>query len=112
MTNHIAEIDVQNAARLTEAGEVLLLDVREDDEWAAGRAPGAVHLAMGAVQPAAVPGDRPVLAICRSGHRSGQAATALTAAGLDVRNVSGGMQAWAAAGLPIIAAGGLPGRVV
>ena len=111
MTSPIAEIDVQEAARLTGAGEVLLLDVREHDEWAAGRAPGAVHLALGAVRPAMVPTDRPVLAICRSGHRSGRAATVLAATGIDVRNVSGGMQAWAAAGLPVVAGGDRPGTV-
>lgn len=111
MTQPVAEIDVQEAARLSQAAEVLLLDVREDDEWAAGRAPGAVHLPLGDLQASAVPTDRPVLAICRSGIRSGKAATVLAAAGVDVRNVAGGMHAWAAAGLPVVADGERPGTV-
>jgi len=111
MTDPIREIDVQHAARLTEAGEALLLDVREDDEWAAGRAPGAEHVPLGSLQPGAVPTDRPVLALCRSGNRSGKAAQALAAAGVDVRNVTGGMKAWAAAGLPVVTAGNRPGTV-
>jgi len=111
MTDPIREIDVQHAARLTEAGEALLLDVREDDEWAAGRAPGAEHVPLGSLQPAEVPTGRPVLALCRSGNRSGKAAQALAAAGVDVRNVTGGMKAWAAAGLPVVTAGNRPGTV-
>lgn len=111
MTDPIREIDVQHAARLTEAGEALLLDVREDDEWAAGRAPGAEHVPLGSLQPAEVPTSRPVLALCRSGNRSGEAAQALAAAGVDVRNVTGGMKAWAAAGLPVVTATDRPGTV-
>ncbi len=111
MTDPIREIDVQHAARLTEAGEALLLDVREDDEWAAGRAPGAEHVPLGSLQPGEVPTDRPVLALCRSGNRSGKAAQALAAAGVNVRNVTGGMKAWAAAGLPVVTAGDQPGTV-
>ncbi len=111
MTDPIREIDVQHAARLTEAGAALLLDVREDDEWAAGRAPGAEHVPLASLQPGEVPTDRPVLALCRSGNRSGKAAQALAAAGVDVRNVTGGMKAWAAAGLPVVTAAGRPGTV-
>ena len=106
-----AEVDVREADRLARSGQVLLLDVREADEWAAGHAPTAVHLPLADARPAAVPDDRPVLAICRSGNRSGQAARALAAAGRDVRNVTGGMQAWAAAGLPVVDGTGRPGDV-
>ncbi len=111
MTGHTRQIDVQEAARLTRTGQALLLDVREDDEWAAGRAPGATHVPLGALQPGDVPTDRPVLALCRSGNRSGKAAAALAAAGVDVRNVTGGMQAWAAAGLPVVTGQDRPGTV-
>lgn len=81
--------------------EVVLLDVREDDEWAGGHAPGAVHVPMGRVRADVVPTGRTVYCICRSGQRSGRVARALQGAGIDVRNVTGGMTAWAAAGLPI-----------
>ncbi len=111
MTDAVHEIDVHAAARLAGAGEALLLDVREDDEWTAGRAPGAVHVPLGRLVAGDVPADRPVLALCRSGNRSGKAAVTLAAAGVDVRNVTGGMTAWAAAGLPVVGAGDRPGTV-
>ena len=52
--------------------DAVLLDVREDDEWAAGRAPGAVHIPMTelAQRLDEVPDGDPVYVICRSGGRS------------------------------------------
>lgn len=107
----IPDVDATEAARLAEAGEVLLLDVREDDEWTSGRAPQATHTALGQLDPSAVPRDRPIVAVCRSGKRSGQAARLLSAAGVDVRNLDGGMTAWAAAGLPVVREDGTPGEI-
>jgi rhodanese-related sulfurtransferase len=80
---------------LSDRGQVLL-DVREDDEWNSGHAPDAVHRPLGLLSPTSVPNDRPIIAVCRSGQRSGRATQALTAAGYDVRNLDGGMHAWAA----------------
>ena len=80
-----------------------LLDVREDDEWAAGHAPGARHVPLGelSARAAEVPQDQAIYVICRSGVRSGRAAQALAAAGWEAINVAGGMQDWAAAGRPM-----------
>jgi rhodanese-related sulfurtransferase len=80
-----------------------LLDVREDDEWAAGHAPQATHIPLGQLGDRAreVPLDQDVYVICRSGARSGRAAQALTGAGWKAVNVAGGMQDWAAAGRPM-----------
>jgi|SRR5216683_7586966 rhodanese-related sulfurtransferase len=77
-----------------------LLDVREDDEWAAGYAPGARHIPLGELGARSdeIPRSEAVYVICRSGHRSGRAAQALANAGWDAINVAGGMQDWAAAG--------------
>ena len=105
-----ADVEVVEAARLTGAGLALLIDVREDDEWAAGHAPAAVHVPLGRLPQTQLPADLPVLAICRSGNRSAAAATLLLARGVDARNVTGGMQAWQAAGLPIIPGDEPPGR--
>ncbi len=105
-------VDVREAARAAQSGEVLLLDVREDDEWAAGRAPGAVHVPMSALRQDTVPRDRRVLALCRVGARSAAVGQALEQLGYDVGNVTGGMLAWSAAGLPVVRDGGLPGTVV
>jgi rhodanese-related sulfurtransferase len=109
----VSDVDPAEADRLVTAGAVLL-DVREDDEWVAGHAPAAVHLPMGQVvdRTAEVPTDRIIVCMCRVGGRSGSVALHLAGAGYDVRNVAGGMQAWAEANLPVVAASGGPGQVV
>jgi rhodanese-related sulfurtransferase len=80
-----------------------VLDVREDDEWAAGYAPGARHIPMGDLnaRAAEIPQDQAVYVICRSGVRSARVAQALAAAGWEAINVAGGMQDWAAARRPM-----------
>jgi rhodanese-related sulfurtransferase len=84
--------------------DVWLLDVREDDEWAAGHAPGARHIPLGELgaRAAEVPQDELIYVICRSGGRSARAAQALAGAGWRAVNVGGGMQDWAAAGRPMV----------
>jgi rhodanese-related sulfurtransferase len=86
----------------------VLLDVRENDEWTAGHAPGAVHVPIGQVaqrldELAAAFPDRPVHVVCRSGGRSARVTAYLTQAGWDAVNVDGGMRAWAASGRPMVA---------
>lgn len=84
--------------------DAYLLDVREDEEWRAGHAPNAVHIPLGSL-PARVdevPTDRPVYVICRLGGRSAQATAWLNRMGRQAVNVGGGMQDWAAAGLPMV----------
>jgi len=85
-----------------------LLDVREDDEWAAGHAPGAVHVPLGELGErfGELPPDREVYVICRVGQRSAYAARALGGAGLNAINVAVGMAGWAAAGRPMISEDG------
>ncbi|MBO8192788.1 rhodanese-like domain-containing protein [Streptomyces oryzae] len=87
--------------------DALLLDVREDDEWAAGRAPGALHIPMsefvarqGELTERLGEGGR-VYVICRVGGRSAQVAAYLAQQGVDAVNVDGGMLAWHAAGRPL-----------
>ncbi len=94
-------------ARARADADAVLVDVREPDEWAAGHAPGAVlaplsALTSGQTLPKTAQG-RPVVAICRSGRRSREAAALLTARGADAVDVIGGMRAWAQAGLPVVA---------
>ncbi|MEU5533621.1 rhodanese-like domain-containing protein [Streptomyces sp. NPDC020362] len=95
-----------------------LLDVREDEEWAAGHAAGALHIPMsdfvaryGELTEAA-PQDGRVNVICRSGGRSAQVAMYLVQQGIDAVNVAGGMQVWEAAGRPVVTDDGAPGAVV
>lgn len=110
-TGRLPDVDPGRAAALLARGEVVLIDVREPEEWAAGHAPWAEPLPLGQVSPASVPRDRPVIAVCRSGNRSGKAADALAAAGVRVHNLAGGMKAWAQAGLPVVTDDGEPGTV-
>ena len=95
-------------------GGAFLLDVREDDEWGAGHAPLATHVRLGDVptQLEAVPTDRTVIAVCRAGGRSQQAATFLREQGIEAMNLAGGMQAWAGAGLAVVTESGQPGTVI
>ena len=110
-TDRLPDLDPGRAAELLERGEAVLLDVREPREWAAGHAPQAEHVPLGLLSLDAVPQDRPVIAICRSGNRSGKAADALAAAGVRVHNLAGGMKAWTRAGLPVVTDDGEPGTV-
>nr|WP_203645321.1 rhodanese-like domain-containing protein [Streptomyces sp. SID14478] len=95
-----------------------LLDVREDDEWQAGHAAGALHIPMsefvariGELTEAA-PQDGRVNVVCRVGGRSAQVTAYLAQQGIDAVNVAGGMQAWEAAGRPVVDDNGQPGSVV
>ena len=83
---------------------VFLLDVREDDEWAAGHAPDAVHVRLRdlGARTDEIPRDREVYVICRTGARSAYAAQALADAGWNAVNVADGMTGWAVAGRPMI----------
>jgi rhodanese-related sulfurtransferase len=89
----------------------LLLDVRENDEWAAGHAEDALHIPMsefvgrqGELTERAGEGER-VYVVCRVGGRSAQVTQYLRQQGVDAVNVDGGMLAWEGAGRPLTADG-------
>lgn len=108
----IPEVDPVEALRLTSESGAILLDVREDDEWSAGHAPGAIHRALGSLDSSTYDPAVPVVAVCRSGKRSAVAAGQLAAAGITVYNLAGGMQAWLAAGQPGIKDDARAGTVI
>ncbi|MEV6163582.1 rhodanese-like domain-containing protein [Streptomyces sp. NPDC052052] len=96
----------------------LVLDVREDDEWAAGHAEGALHIPMsdfvgrfGELTEAAEDGRR-VYVVCRVGGRSAQVTQYLVQQGIDAVNVDGGMLAWDGAGRPMVTDDGSPAFVL
>jgi rhodanese-related sulfurtransferase len=100
--NELPSVDVDTAAGI--AATVVLLDVREHDEWTAGHAPAAVHIPLsdlpdrlGEFEP-----GRRVVCMCRSGSRSGRATAWLRSHGVDAVNMAGGMQAWSRAGHPVV----------
>ena len=113
LSPHVPQVDPEQGARLIQGG-AYFLDVREPAEWVAGHAPEAVHVPLGEV-PLRVddlPTDRPVVAICRAGARSQQAAEFLRQQGVDAMNLSGGMRAWQAAGFDVVTDDGRGGTVI
>jgi len=89
----------------THGGEVLVIDVREPDEYVGplGHIAGAELLPLREVARAlgAIPRDKPIVTVCRSGGRSAQAFVLLKRAGVErVANLTGGMLRWHENGLP------------
>ncbi len=90
----------QEAARQR---DVVILDVRERNEWKAGHAPGSKNVPLSTLRArtAELAPNRRYIAVCRTGSRSRSATAQLRGAGLDVVNLKGGMQSWKRAGLPL-----------
>jgi rhodanese-related sulfurtransferase len=95
-----------------------VLDVRENDEWAAGHVEGALHIPMsdfvgrfGELTEASEDGRR-VHVMCRVGGRSAQVTQYLVQQGIDAVNIDGGMQAWDGAGRPMVTGNGTPAFVL
>ena len=93
------KVKVAQALELVRDGATLL-DVRENGEWNAGHAPGAIHVPLGDIDKAArrIKQGRPVVVMCASGMRSRTAAKHLRSLGYDATSLSGGMAAWQRAG--------------
>lgn len=104
----VPEVEVRDVPE-----DAYLLDVREQDEWVAGHAPGAVHIPMTEIQARVgeVATDRPIYVVCRVGGRSLQVAAWLNHLGHEAVNVGGGMQAWEYAKRPMVSETGLPPMV-
>jgi rhodanese-related sulfurtransferase len=92
---------------------VVLLDVREDDEWQRGHAPGARHIPMGQIPSrlAELDPEATLFVVCQVGGRSQRVAQYLAGNGYTPFNVAGGMLAWAGAGRPVITDGGDAGVI-
>ena len=86
-----------------EAGEIQLIDVREDYEWEAGHLAGARHIELQSVAAEAttIDQERPVVFYCAVGARSGMAANAFRRAGYEAYSMDGGITAWNDQGLPL-----------
>lgn len=113
--NHVpAEVNAAAAIARSASGESWLLDVREPHEWAAGHAPEAHHVPMGALQQrlGELPGDEHILVICHTGGRSARVTAALLGAGYSASNVVGGMESWRSAGGAVETPGGGAGTVI
>ncbi|WP_147652566.1 rhodanese-like domain-containing protein [Vulcaniibacterium gelatinicum] len=127
MTLSVRDLVAQARSRISEVdpgafveaapGDVLI-DVREPAEYAAGHLPGAINIPRGVLEfeieahpalggvtdPALADRTRPITLYCRSGGRAALAAQSLQQLGFTrVRSLAGGIMAWTAAGLPVIA---------
>ena len=93
--------------------DIQVLDVREDDEWAAGWIEGAVHIPLGELdrRVSELDPNRLIVTVCRSGRRAGKAAELLSGAGLHAEVMEGGMTQWAEDELPFPTADGRPGHL-
>lgn len=93
--------------------DIQVLDVREDDEWAAGRIDGALHIPLGQLDRRVHELDpsRPIVTVCRSGGRAAKAAGFLAGAGLCTEVMDGGMTKWAHDKLPFTTPDGRPGHL-
>lgn len=84
--------------------EKVLLDVREDDEWAAGHVRGAVHIPLGEIPTRLeeIDLDRELYVICHSSGRSIRVLEYLERVGYEGTCVQGGMLAWVQGGKPVV----------
>lgn len=106
LRKEIKEIDVQELARrMKNDKELVLIDVREGDEWGQGRVPGSIHLPRGFLElqiEGLVPDrNRPIAVMCAGGVRSLLGARGLEELGYtNVVSVAGGFNGWKNAGFP------------
>jgi rhodanese-related sulfurtransferase len=101
----VKQIGAQEAVLLFNHEDALVLDVREQSEWADGHIAKAKHIPLGQLKNRLTDLEKfkgkPIVAVCRSGNRSGSACGILKKAGFEnVHNLAGGMGAWEQAGLP------------
>jgi rhodanese-related sulfurtransferase len=109
---HVQQVDVSELPAQFDATAVLL-DVREDDEWARGHAAGAQHIPMSEVPSrlGEIDGDAALYVICHAGGRSQKVSHYLARNGYEPINVTGGMLAWAGAGRAVVTDDGAPGTI-
>ncbi len=104
----VRETTVQEVKKRLDSGEkFILVDVREDNEWAKGHLPGAVHMGKGVIErdiEQRVPDRTPQLLLyCGGGFRSALAADNLTKMGYtNVISMDGGWRGWTEAGYPTV----------
>jgi rhodanese-related sulfurtransferase len=102
----VREVGALRATQLINRQSAVLLDLREDKDYAAGHVPNAVHIPLS--QLASRGGElakltsRPLIAYCDRGNRSRNAGSALSKLGFaEVYTLRGGVRGWIDAGLPI-----------
>jgi rhodanese-related sulfurtransferase len=105
--SRVKEVDYKEIKKRIDSGEKLILvDTREDLEWAKGHVPGAIHLGKGVIErdiEQAVPDHKaPVVLYCGGGFRSALAADNLQKMGYtNVISMDGGWRGWTESGYPV-----------
>ena len=98
----MTETDALQVKEWVDAGEAVIIDVREDQELAQARVPGAIHIPMSAFDPTPLSEQdgKKLVFMCAIGMRSLQVGTYLLQNDMvdEAYNLSGGLQAWATAG--------------
>jgi sulfur-carrier protein adenylyltransferase/sulfurtransferase len=99
----VAPADLQS--RLSGGEQIVLIDVREPEEFARGKIPGAYTIPRGVLEmqvDGRLPREATVVLYCGGGGRSALAAKSLADMGYDkVENLQGGWSAWTNSGLPV-----------
>ncbi len=101
----VQEVDVETTKTALRNPEVQIVDCRWEREWNSGHVDGAKLIPLDAIgkRMDELDKNRPVIVMCRSGHRSSAAARKLTAAGFsDVSSMKGGVNAWTRAGNKLV----------
>jgi rhodanese-related sulfurtransferase len=110
---HVAEVDVEHVDLARQDPDIMILDVREEDEFAEGHIPGAYNVPRGFLEvkadlehkkkdPNLADRTRKIICYCGGGFRSALAARTLQEMGFDhVESMAGGWTAWGEKGKPV-----------
>ncbi|MCA9860096.1 MAG: rhodanese-like domain-containing protein [Thermomicrobiales bacterium] len=101
----VAEIDVPATAAALKDGTAQVVDCRMEREWSSGHIKGSTLIPLGSIESHLneLDRERPVIVVCRSGHRSSIAARQLISAGfVDVKSMKGGINAWSRTGNTLV----------
>jgi rhodanese-related sulfurtransferase len=101
-TAQVIDLDREAIKQGLREGSILLVDVREPHEFAAGHIPGAVSHPLSSFDPSSLPEGKRIIFSCAAGVRSVRAIEFAQASGRDIReHYKGGFKDWAAAGEPV-----------
>ncbi|MXQ10037.1 rhodanese-like domain-containing protein [Microvirga makkahensis] len=99
---NIVDLDREDIKNGLQDGSILLVDVRELHEYAAGHIPGSISHPLSSFDPASLPNGKRIVFSCAAGVRSVRALEFAQAAGLDIHeHYRGGFKDWVSAGEPV-----------
>jgi len=104
--SNVQQLNVNEAVRLMNEDDVVILDVRENNEYSSGHIRDSIHIPMSAlgkrINELEKFKNKKILAYCRSGARSNSACRTLSKQGFEnVSNMAGGILSWSSANLPV-----------